>query len=66
MKTVVNEHGIEINFYIAVCMIDDGLREEIHRDISPCSDQEFFNAYAAVHLQRFGEEWEPAKLNPTI
>lgn len=66
MKTVVNEYGIEINYNIAVCMMDDDLREELHRKISPCSDQEFFDAYASAHLQRFGEEWEPAKLNPTI
>ncbi len=62
--TVTNAFGVEIDFAAAVALMDDEIREEIHRDIAPCTEQEFFDAYAAAHEDRFGEEWELAKRNP--
>ena len=64
MKKVINEYGVEINYAAAINMMDDDLREAIHGMIAPCTEQEFFNAYAEAHAAKFGEEWEPAKENP--
>lgn len=61
---VVNEYGIEINYNIAVSLMDEEIREELHNEIAPCTDQAFFDAYASKHLEKFGEEWELAKENP--
>ena len=44
--------------------MDDELREDIHRELAPCADQEFFNEYAKRHAEKFGEIWELAKENP--
>ncbi len=33
-------------------------------DIGPCSQQEFFEAYCVAHEQKFGELFEPDKVNP--
>ena len=62
---VKNEYGVEIRYNVAVAMMDDEIREELHTKLAPCSDQEFFDAYAKAHEAKFCEEWELAKENPT-
>ena len=63
-KMVVNEYGIEVDFEVAVMYMDDKIREEIHNELAPCTDQEFFDEYAKRHEEKFAEEWEFAKENP--
>jgi hypothetical protein len=41
----------------AVNLMDDELREELHRELAPCTDEEFLTAYMAEHKKRFGEEF---------
>lgn len=41
----------------AVVLMDDELREEIHMDIAPCTDEEFLEEYKKRHLEKFGEEF---------
>lgn len=62
--TVFNAHHVDIDFDVAVSLMDDELREEIHNNIAPCSDQDFFEAYEKAHQEKFGEEWELSKANP--
>lgn len=38
-NTCVNEYGKEINYAVAENLMDDDLREEIHRELAPCSEQ---------------------------
>lgn len=61
---VKNFWDVEIEYNAAEHLMDDDLREEIHRDIAPCTEQEFFDEYAKRHEEKFGEEWELAKENP--
>jgi hypothetical protein len=61
---VVNEYGVEIDFDAAVNLMDDKIREELHREMAPCTAQEFFDAYCKAHHEIFGEEWELSKRNP--
>ena len=63
---VTNSNGTRIDFDLAINLMDDDLREQLHAELAPCSEQEFFTAYAMSHANRFGEEWEPDKQNPTI
>lgn len=63
-KMVVNEYGVEIDFEVSVMYMDDEIREEIHNELAPCTDQEFFDEYAKRHEEKFGEEWEFEKENP--
>ena len=44
--------------------MDDDLREELNADLAPCTEQEFFEAYAKAHEAKFGDEWELAKETP--
>ncbi|NLH07009.1 MAG: hypothetical protein GX484_05330 [Chloroflexi bacterium] len=63
-KVMVNPHGKQLDFEAALMNMDDDLREELHMALAPCSEAEFFAAYADAHRERFGEEWELAKDNP--
>lgn len=51
----------------AAALMDDDLREAIHRDCAPCSDLVFLEEYLkrapefeAALLQRFGADWRKA------
>ena len=62
--TVTNSWGVEVNYLAAVNLMDNELREDLARNLAPCSEQAFFDAYAAAHQEKFGEEFEPDKQNP--
>ena len=67
MSKVTNEYGIEVDFDLAVNLMDDELREEIHAELAPCTDQKFFDAYAARHAEKYGEDdWQPAQESPMM
>lgn len=61
---VINKSGTQINYDAAVQLMDDEIREELHAELAPCTEQEFFTAYEAAHAEKFGEEWELSKENP--
>ena len=61
---VYNYYGILIPYAAAVELMDDDLREELHRKLAPCTDQEFFDAYCRAHYEKFGEEFELNLQNP--
>ena len=42
----------------------DDLREELSADLAPCTEHDFFEAYAKAHEAKFCDEWELAKENP--
>lgn len=62
--SVTNEYGVVIEFEKAVGFMDDVLREEIHEELAPCTEQDFFDEYAKRHEQKFGEKWVLADENP--
>ena len=59
---VINMNGIGINYYSAVELMDNELRERIFGTVD--SEQEFFTAYEKAHAEKYGEEWELSKENP--
>jgi len=62
---VINNHGVAIDFDAAVELMDDEIREALHDDMAPCTDQDFFDAYAQAHQDQYNEVWELAKPDPT-
>lgn len=54
---VINKNGTQINYNIAVSLMDDEIREELHARLAPCTDE-------VAHAEKFGEEWELSKENP--
>lgn len=65
MIEVRNSWNKPIDYEEAVTLMDDEIREELHMEMAPCTEQEFFEAYAKAHEEKFGEEWELDKKNPT-
>lgn len=61
---VINMNGTEINYEAAVDLMDDEIRESLHFELAPCTEQEFFTAYEKAHAEKYGEEWELSKENP--
>lgn len=59
--TVVNQYGVQFDFATAVNLMDDAVREELHRELAPCSEQVFFDAYCSSC-----PDWELAKANPVF
>ena len=43
------------DFAAAVELMDDDIRERLHLEMAPCPNQEFFEAYCAAHVAKFGE-----------
>lgn len=64
MTMVINKSGAKIDFEAAAQLMDADIREQVHADLAPCTEQEFFNAYEQAHAAAYGEEWELSKANP--
>lgn len=61
MSKRVNLNGKTIDFDAAVNLMDDDIREDLHNKMAPCTDQEFLDAYAKAHADKYdGEEFEVA------
>ena len=64
MTKVINANGYELDFDAAVNYMDDDIREALHDELAPCTEQEFFSAYEQAHVHKYGAEWELSKSNP--
>lgn len=51
-------NGKECDYDACVNMMDDDLREKLHMELAPCSEQEFLDAYCKRHKEKFGAEFE--------
>lgn len=63
-RAVINSYGKVVDYKLAVSFMDDEIREQLHADLVPCSNQDFFNAYAKRHKDTFDEEWIADSENP--
>lgn len=57
MNKIVNLNGQEISYAAAEALMDDDIREELHREMAPCSEEEFLEAYYKAHKEKYGEEF---------
>ena len=49
---VQDEDGRTVNYAAAVELMDDDLREQLHAEMAPCSNQEFYDAYVKAHAEK--------------
>lgn len=54
----VRLNGEMVNFDAAVSLMDDEIRETVHADLAPCTDQEFIDEYVKRHEEKYGETFE--------
>ena len=55
---VFTPYGDEVDFDLAVALMDDEIRERLHNELAPCSRQDFFDAYCDAHEEKYGEEFK--------
>lgn len=59
MARFENINGEQVIFEVAVNIMDDNLREQVHGELAPCTEQEFVERYAELHYERFCEGFAP-------
>ena len=64
MIYVINNSGTMIDFEAALMLMDVDIMHQLD-NVWYDSDQDYFTAYEAEHLKKYGEEWELSKANPT-
>ena len=52
---VADDNDHPIYYDAAVELMNWDICEELHGDLAPCTDQEFYDAYCKAHLAKFGE-----------
>lgn len=57
MKTNDEIRTMIENWEATTALMDDGIREEIHAKLAPCTKEEFLKAYMEAHEEEFGEEF---------
>lgn len=53
MQNVILQNGQAVGFDAAVNLMDDGIREALHR--SDITNHEFMDAYSEAHAEKFNE-----------
>lgn len=53
----VTYNNDQVDFEVAVNLMDDEIREALHAELAPCTEQEFFDAYCKAHEEKYGEEF---------
>lgn len=53
---VEDEDGHLVYYAAAEEMMDDDLREELHMEMAPCTNQEFYDAYVKAHAAKYNGE----------
>ncbi len=57
MAKNVEMYGRTVDYDAAVNLMDDEIREELHNELAPCTEQEFLDAYLDRHESRYGEQF---------
>lgn len=57
MVKVHDTCGNEVFFETATDLMDDEIRESVHADLAPCTEQEFFTEYCERHFAKYGEDF---------
>lgn len=55
INSMVTVAGNVVSMAAAVELMDDEIREELAAELSPCTYQEYCDAYSAAHLAKYGE-----------
>lgn len=55
VKVMLNDEVVY--FESCVALMDDEIREELHRELAPCTEQEFLDAYIKRHHEKYNEDF---------
>lgn len=57
MTTVILNNQT-VDFDACVSLMDDDIREQVHAELAPCTEQEFLDAYCELHAEKYGEQFK--------
>jgi hypothetical protein len=57
MAMIYDTAGQSVDYAFAVSLMDDELREQVHDEMAPCTEQEFFDRYCELHEKQFNESF---------
>lgn len=61
MTTIQTTQGQTVDFNVAVNLMDDDIREELHLTLKDTTPQNFYDAYCRAHADKFdGEDFSAA------
>ena len=46
-----------VDYDAAVNLMDDSIREAVHADLAPCTEQEILDEYCKRHYEKYHEEF---------
>ena len=52
------EELLKLGMDVLMNHMDDDLREQVHRELAPCTDKEFLVRYMELHREKFDEEFD--------
>lgn len=53
------ERELKLKYWNAtVNYMDDEIREQVHAELSPCTNEEFLDRYEELHLAKYGTEFD--------
>lgn len=55
MQVTINGKNFEME--AVANLMDEEIRESLHSQLAPCTEQEFVDAYCKAHEEKFGEEF---------
>lgn len=55
MTVLLNNNNVD--FDTCVNLMDDDIREDLHNNMAPCTEQEFLDAYCKAHVEKYGAEF---------
>lgn len=54
----VKIYNDEVEFNALVNLMNDEIREKVHNEIAPCTEQEFIDKYLKEHEKKYGEQFK--------
>ena len=57
-KMKVKIYNDEVEYIILALLMDDEIREKVHNEIAPCTEQEFINRYIKEHEKKYKEKFQ--------
>lgn len=54
----VKIYNDKVDFETLVELMDDEIREKVHNEIAPCTEQKFINKYIKEHEKKYSEKFQ--------
>lgn len=58
MVTKMTDRELKLKYWKStVSLMDDEIREQVHGELAPCTNEEFLDRYEEIHFEKYGAEF---------